>query len=147
MKLLLTSILFFSLLTSDTPNWTFNLEEAKVTAAKENKFILISFSGSDWCKPCIKLEGEVYDTEKFTSYSNKNLALVKADFPRDRKKSNLSKEQLKQNDELAAKYNKKGSFPFEVILDANGNVLGSMGYVSGGPDAFIAKVNSFTTKK
>ena len=34
-------------------DWKTNIEEAKETATRENKNILLVFSGSHWCAPCI----------------------------------------------------------------------------------------------
>ena len=36
-----------------------NIEEAKKIAAKDNRPIALIFSGSDWCKPCIKFKKEI----------------------------------------------------------------------------------------
>ena len=75
-------------------------------------------------------------------YAKENLILVNADFPRQ-KKDELSKEQQKENDALAAKYNPDGRFPFTILLDSNGNKLRVWdGYYSQGPDDFIDELSS-----
>lgn len=102
--------------------WSNNLEQAKVKAKEEGRLILLNFSGSDWCGPCIKLRKDVLDSDEFIRYANNRLILVNADFPR-LKKNQLDKEQLKVNEELAEKYNPKGIFPYTLLLDANGNIL------------------------
>lgn len=147
MRLILLSLILLGSFQSKSPNWTFDIDQAKVVASEESKHILISFSGSDWCKPCIKLSGEVFETNKFIEFTDSNFVLVKADFPRSRKNNNMSKEQLKHNDKLAEKYNPKGGFPLVVITDANGNVVGQTGYIKGGPDAFINKLNKIIAAK
>ena len=98
------------------------IEKAKSEAKSENKFILLNFSGSDWCGPCIRLRKEIFDNEIFMQYAHENLVLVNADFPR-LKKNMLSKEQQKQNDALANTYNSEGAFPLTLLLDKNGMVL------------------------
>jgi thioredoxin-related protein len=120
MKLVLVKIVlvaFFS-----TFIWGANLETAKEQAKKENKSILLYFSGSDWCGPCIKLKQEVLENEAFTKYSESHLVMVRADFPR-MKKNQLSKEQTQYNESLAEKYNPNGKFPLTVLLSADGQVL------------------------
>ena len=117
----LTSILISSILFLTTP-WQTDFEKAKSEAKTENKFILLNFSGSDWCGPCIRLHKEIFDSEVFTKYADENLVLVNADFPR-LKKNMLSKEQQKQNDALADKYNTDGAFPLTLLLDADGKVI------------------------
>lgn len=115
-SILLTTILF------STAAWQTDFEKAKAEAKAENKFILLNFSGSDWCGPCIRLHKEIFDSEAFTKYADEHLVLVNADFPR-LKKNMLSKEQQKQNDALADKYNSDGAFPFTILLDADGKII------------------------
>ena len=58
--------------------------------------IIVVFSGSDWCAPCIKLDKSIWQSEAFKKESEKEWIIVKADFPR--KKANvLTKEQTEQN--------------------------------------------------
>ncbi len=104
------------------PKWHLNLQEAKMIAQKEHRHILLNFSGSDWCGPCILLRKEVLDDPAFTAFADTALVLVNADFPR-MKKNQLAKEQQQQNDQLADKYNNLGKFPLTVLLDAEGKVL------------------------
>ncbi|MBA2248662.1 MAG: thioredoxin family protein [Chitinophagaceae bacterium] len=122
MKLIATLALFTFFSTSLI--WKTNIEEAKTEAAKNNKVILVNFSGSDWCSPCIMLKKKIFESEDFTTYATSNLVLVNADFPRQ-KKHTLSNEQKKLNDDLAAKYNPEGNFPFTLLLTANGRVIKS----------------------
>jgi thioredoxin-related protein len=43
--------------------WYANLEEAKKIARKEHKYILLNFSGSDWCGPCIRFHKEILEND------------------------------------------------------------------------------------
>lgn len=103
-------------------SWGTNLENALSKAEKENKLVVLYFSGSDWCAPCIQLKKEILDSEVFLAFAKDNLELVRADFPRH-KKNQLSKEQLTYNESLAEKYNPKGKFPLTVLLSADGKVV------------------------
>lgn len=103
-------------------NWHYNMEEAKAKAQKEHKHILLNFSGSDWCGPCIRLHKEILGSEVFQKFAEANLVLVNADFPRT-KKNQLLKEQQKINDALADQYNSKGNFPLTLLLNENGKVV------------------------
>ncbi|MBC6112875.1 thioredoxin family protein [Pedobacter fastidiosus] len=119
MKLLLitlSSILFTSAV------WLGNFNEAKKEAIASHKAILINFSGSDWCGPCIRLRSEILESAVFEKYASQNLVLVRADFPRQ-KKNQLSKEQIKLNEALAEQYNPEGKFPYTLLVDANGKIL------------------------
>ncbi len=84
--------------------------------------ILINFSGSDWCGPCIRLHNEIFESTSFKIFADSNLVLINADFPR-LKKNQLSKDQQKKNDKLADTYNPQGSFPYTVLLTAEGKVI------------------------
>jgi thioredoxin-related protein len=54
------------------------LEKAEQKAKTEHKMILLKFSGSDWCIPCIKLQKEVLNTQEFKSFADENLVLINA---------------------------------------------------------------------
>lgn len=124
-------------------DWKTSLDDAKTEAAKETKNIILVFSGSDWCAPCIKLDRSIWQSDAFKKASSENWILLKADFPK--KKANaLSEEQTKINQELAEKYNPEGSFPKVVILNNEGKVLGIMGYEKITAEEYIVKLNSFT---
>lgn len=123
-------------------NWQHNFEKAKEIAFQENKPIILVFSGSDWCGPCIKLDNQIWKSDEFKNYANNNYILVKADFPR-KKSNSLSKEQLTHNENLAEKYNKKGYFPLVVVFNADGKVLGETGYKNISPKEYIQHLQSF----
>lgn len=123
-------------------NWHKSMDEAKMLAQKEHKHILLNFSGSDWCGPCIRLHKEIFDSEAFQQFAETNLVLVNADFPR-LKKNQLSASQQKINDAIADQYNSKGSFPFTVLLNENGKVLKQWeGFPKMTPDEFVDDVRT-----
>ncbi|MEO6612842.1 MAG: thioredoxin family protein [Chitinophagaceae bacterium] len=102
--------------------WDTDFENAKKKAGKEHKYILLNFSGSDWCGPCIRLRERIFDNPAFIKYADNNLVLINADFPR-LKKNQLSKDQQKKNDKLADKYDPDGIFPYTVLLNAEGKIV------------------------
>jgi thioredoxin-related protein len=102
--------------------WRTDFEKAKQAAKAENKLVLLKFSGSDWCVPCRKMEKDVFSQNTFAQYADKNLVMVNADFPRQ-KKNALGKEQIKQNEALAEQYDKQGHFPYTLLLSPDGKVL------------------------
>ena len=99
-----------------------NWDDTKAQAKQENKLILLKFSGSDWCGPCIQLQKVIFDDPVFEQFAHEKLVLFKADFPR-LKKNQLPKEQQAINDQLAETYNPEGEFPCMVLIDAQGNTL------------------------
>ncbi len=102
--------------------WEPNFEQAKKLAKEKNELILLNFSGSDWCVPCIGLRQEFLEKTAFSEFANKNLILVNADFPR-KKKNIATPQQITQNEALAEKYNINGVFPLTLLLNSEGKVL------------------------
>lgn len=100
------------------------------------ELILIYFSGSDWCKPCIKMQTEILDTEPFLNYA-KDFTLYQADFPYRKK---LDKAHKKFNESLAEKYNKDGVFPYLVVVNGQGKQVYATSYVDVEIPAFIQRV-------
>ncbi|MDR6158277.1 MULTISPECIES: thioredoxin family protein [Chryseobacterium] len=99
------------------------LETAKKAAAENKELILLNFSGSDWCIPCIKLHKNIIETEDFKKLQADNVILyLNADFPRN-KKNQLSAELKKENAALADQYNPKGLFPYTLLLNPEGKIL------------------------
>jgi len=140
MKLLAMAVAMMAF--TANPAWLTNFNQAKMEAAKENKFILVNFSGSDWCIPCIRMEKQVFETPAFTGYAGQNLVLVKADFPR-LNKNKLSKEQTALNESLANTYNPHGKFPYTLLLDKDGKVLKEWdGLPTTDPEVFISELNT-----
>lgn len=139
---LLFVFLFVTLFSINAQEWQTDIDEAKKIASTENKKIVLVFQGSDWCAPCIKLDREIWSTEEFKTYAHEHFVMLQADFPR-KKKNALISDLQKKNGILAETYNKQGIFPFVVVLDANGKVLGNTGYKKSTPKAYINELNSF----
>ena len=136
-------VMIVSINTIIAQEWQTDINVAKEIASKESKPIILVFQGSDWCAPCIKLDREIWSTETFKKYAKDNYVMLKADFPR-RKKNILSEKQTKADALLAEKYNKQGFFPFVVVLDSNGQVLGESSYKKTTPENYIKELNAFT---
>ena len=116
--------------------WQTDLPKAQAQAKLEKKMVLMDFTGSDWCGWCIRLHKEVFSKPAFAEYARKNLVAVEVDFPR---KKQLDPAQKKANDALARKYKIEG-YPTIIVLDGDGKQLGTLGYMEGGPTAFIAEL-------
>ena len=123
-------------------NWGTDFEKAKQTASLEHKLILLNFSGSDWCAPCIRMHKEIFESAAFKKYADASLVLINADFPR-LKKNQLSKELQKHNDHLADIYNPEGVFPLTILLTPDGKLLKKWeGLPPLSPDEFISQVKN-----
>jgi thioredoxin-related protein len=141
MKKSFAIVLLLMVTFSYSQNWKTNFEEAKKEATEQNKNILLVFSGSDWCAPCIKLDNVVWKSEAFKTEAEKNWIIYKADFPK-KKANQLSPELAESNSKLAEKYNKNGSFPLVVLLDKTGKVIGMTGFKNISASEYIQLIHS-----
>jgi thioredoxin-related protein len=135
------AIALFTVALSSVSPWLNDFEEAKKIALQKHQLILVNFSGSDWCGPCIRLHKEVFDTEAFQKLATDQLVLLNADFPR-LKKNQLPGPQQQQNEKLADLYNSAGNFPSTVLINAAGKVLKVWdGFPKQGAAGFIEELN------
>ena len=116
--------------------WFTDAQAAQEKAKQENKFVLLDFTGSDWCGWCMRLKSEVFDQPEFVNFAQANLVLVEVDFPRHKL---LDQPQKEANYRLAETYHITG-YPTIILLDRNGQQVGQTGYMPGGARAFDAEL-------
>ena len=114
-------------------DWETNFKLASARAEKSSKYMLLNFSGSDWCVWCKKLDSEVFNNPEFKEYARDNLVCVVLDFPFTKPQSSDVK---KQNEELAGKYGVSG-YPTIVILNSKADLINSTGYLAGGAKKYV----------
>ena len=139
MKILITLTVMFTINTSLTAGegWLTNIEKAQEIAKKEGKMVLVDFTGSDWCPPCMALKKKVLGTKEFTAYAKKNLILVEIDFPRKKK---IDDEQKTYNQKQAKKYGLAG-VPMVLVFDSSGKqVHKEVGFRGETPKKYIEKL-------
>ena len=142
MRYFLTLLLCFAYLGGNAQNFEPSWEEAKEKAKTENKTLLLIFSGSDWCIPCIKLEKEVWKESLFQSHAKKNYVLYRADFPK-RKKNQLPQDLKEAHAILAEQYNPEGYFPYVVVFDEKIKIKGYFGYEKKETVDYIKQIDAF----
>ena len=99
--------------------WGTDFKAAQAQAKAEKKYLLVDFTGSDWCGWCIKLHNEVFDKDVFKAEAPKQFVLVELDFPHEKEQTDELK---KQNKELSEKYHVEG-FPTVLMMDHEGQVI------------------------
>ena len=115
--------------------WGEDFAAAQKAAAAGDKYILLAFSGSDWCGWCVKMDRDIYSDKKFVRAAKKDFELVLIDSPQD--KSILSPLAKKQNPGLLKKYGIRG-FPCSILVHPDGTEAKRFGgYQRGGPEAFL----------
>lgn len=120
-------------------DWNGNLEKAIQQAKKENKAVLVNFTGSDWCIWCKRLSSEVFQQKEFEEYAKNSLVLVMLDFPRSIEQTQETKA---YNNMLAQKYGIQG-FPTILIINSKGELVAKTGYQQGGASNYVNHIKSY----
>ncbi len=120
-------------------NWYTSMDEAQAAAQKEDKPMLLFFTGSDWCPWCVKLVNQVLSKPAFKAYADKELVLVKFDTTR---KTPVEAKQAAHNKEIGMKYKIQG-LPTIILLSAKGDELGQTGYQDLSPEAYVEHLKAF----
>lgn len=121
--------------------WEVDFDTAKSKAGEE-KLILMSFRGSDWCAACKRLEKSFFEDPEFQSFASESLVLLKLDFPM-KKENKLSKEQTAHNEALADKYNPEGKFPLVLLFNGSGELLGEIKTPMNSTEEYLSAIKTF----
>ena len=113
--------------------WLTDMDAARKEAAEQEKNLMIEFTGSDWCPPCMQLRANVFSKPDFQKEAQKNFVLLELDYPRSKEQS---AEVKAANQKLAEQYGVTG-FPTVVFADASGKPFG--GFVGGRPREDVMK--------
>lgn len=124
--------------------WLTDMQAAKKQAQEQDKFILLKFSGSDWCANCIRLDQKLFQSAEFLELAKDRLVLMEADFPM-RSKNKLSAKLTEQNEALAERFNKKGVFPLVIVLNATGEEIGRMTHPRETAAEYVAELEEMTS--
>lgn len=111
--------------------------EAFGVAQASGKPVLIVFSGSDWCAPCIRLEREVLSDSTFLRYAGQHVVLLKADFPQRKKHSPLLQSAYEK---LADAYNQEGAFPKLLVVSPDKKKVTAVSSVQQTPATLTAQL-------
>ena len=127
---------------ASTPEgWSTDLEQAFKDAKTQNKSVLVEFTGSDWCPPCIAMRKNVFTKKDFVKGASKNYILVELDYP------NGDKAVKEKNEPYAKKYNIEG-FPTVILFNSEGKEFNRF-FASEFPktDLFLAHIDKALEKK
>jgi len=126
---------------AQTSTWSEDFAKSAALAKTSGKFMLLDFSGSDWCSWCKKLDKEVFRQTEFKEYAADHLVTILIDSPRSR---TLKKETLEQNEHLMRKYGIQG-FPTIILLSPDGELAGQTGYQYGGAEKYVEHLKGIIT--
>ena len=120
-------------LKAEAADWETDFAKASTNASKSGLYMLLDFSGSDWCGWCVKLDKEVFSKPDFKAFAKTNLVCVLVDFPKQKHQSKKLKD---QNAELAKKFGIRG-YPSVILLSPDGELAGTTGYQEGGAKKYV----------
>ena len=131
-------------LAADT-NWLIDFEAAKKLAAQQQKDLLIDFTGSDWCPPCIALHKNVLSKSNFAKQLGQHYVFVTLDYPRN--KSKQSARTIQQNEKLKNLYKIRG-FPTVILADSSGKSYDTqVGYSGDRLDNYMQRILTVKGKR
>ena len=140
MKILLTVLALLIPAFLHAQTYTDILGQAK----KENKAVLLDFSGSDWCMPCKMLKRDYLDKDEFQAFAKDKIILFTVDFP---KGFELPAEVAAQNRRLQQQFGVNG-FPTLILITPDKDVLiRTTGAPNGGMPAFLQWLSRGLLKK
>lgn len=122
--------------------WHTKYSEALQVAKKENKPLLLFFTGSDWCGWCKKIESEVFADPEFVKMAGSRFVFVELDFPMNKM---LPLDVADQNAQLKHKFGITG-YPTIVIVNPDESFVAESGYRPGGGKAYAEYLLSLTSK-
>ena len=120
--------------------WLVDYQAARALAREKDLPILLNFSGTEWCPPCIQMATNVFCAPEWKAFAAEKVIPVLVDMPKD--PGELSGERR----ELAARFGVQG-VPVCFVLDSDGtNVLGQAGFQ---PElfAFIRDIGAILRKR
>ncbi len=123
--------------------WTTDFAAAQKEAEKEQKAMIVLFTGSDWCPWCVRLADEILLKKEFASAVQKDFVPVYLDFPQD--DSRITPQERKANEALARKYGIRG-YPTLLVMDAKGSVKGKTGYQRMTPADYLEHLRKLARK-
>jgi len=104
-------------------------------AKKTSKKVMLVFSGSDWCIPCIQFNKTILSDSTFLRFAEDNLVLLEADFPQHKR---IAAPLRSQYDSLAAAFNPEGAFPHVVLLSPEKKLMTAVPVRQQSSSEFIA---------
>jgi thioredoxin-related protein len=90
-------------------------EIVKSEALKQNKDILIVLTGSEWCKPCIKMKKNVFLNTEFIKLAEDKLIILEINIDRH---IDMSSKVYKDYDFFKKKY-QTNTLPCLILIDKN----------------------------
>ena len=112
---------------------------AFAAATRTGKDILLIFSGSDWCIPCIRFEKKILSDSSFRKFAGERLVILVADFPQRKRVPDSLRIQYEA---LAEQFDPSGQFPQIILLDSGRKRVADVAYTDQSPGEFTRDLRS-----
>ncbi len=113
-KIYITALLALGVsMASAAGPWFTDIEAGVKRAKADDKLVMVEFTGSDWCPPCIMMNKQVFTKEEFLKQAQEDYVLVKVDLPN----SDMA---LKEANGKVAQQWEVGGFPTILLLNMEG---------------------------
>ena len=96
--------------------WLTNLDEGVKKAKAEGKLVMVEFTGSDWCKPCMVMNEKVFSDKQFLKKAQEGYVLVMLDAPH-------SDPELSKSTEAVMEKWKIEGYPTVLLLTEEGKEI------------------------
>ncbi len=122
-------------------DWMTDIDAAIAKGKTEKKAVMVEFTGSDWCPPCIMMHEKVFSQKNFTAEASKKYILAVIDIP------NKDPELKKKNSLVMKKYKVRG-VPTVILFGDDGKEFSRFS-ASQFPsvDAFLTQLDGELEKK
>lgn len=131
-------LIFSTSMAEASKPWLTDLNEGKRLASEQGKDLLINFTGTEWCGPCMEFESYVLDKPGFAP-AGEHFILVELEFP-------AAEEDLPQEvrEAYIAWKNRYGihAFPTVILADAAGLPYAITGHLGLGPEEYVRHLSA-----
>jgi len=116
--------------------WLTDYDAALATAASTGRPVLALFTGSDWCPHCKTLEHNVFGSEIFRKWAEKNVVLLMIDLPQ----AGITQEVRNQRSQVCINYGVR-TFPSVLLLGPEGSkITAQSGYKGQSAGEWLARM-------
>jgi thiol-disulfide isomerase/thioredoxin len=118
------------------PAWLTDYDAALAAAESTGQPIIALFTGSDWCPHCKTLEHNVFGSQVFQTWAEKNVVLLMIDLPQ----AGITQEVRNQRSQVCINYGVR-TFPTVLLLGPDGRkISGQTGYTGQSAGEWLARM-------
>jgi thiol-disulfide isomerase/thioredoxin len=121
---------------SADPQWLTDYHAALAAAESSGRPVLALFTGSDWCPHCKTLEHNVFGSDIFRNWAEKNVVLLMIDLPQ----AGITQEVRNQRSQVCINYGVR-TFPTVLLIGPDGGkITAQSGYKGQSAGEWMARM-------